>query len=69
MMLAGLMGWIMTRVILIAAFVVLITPIGLLLRLCGKDILDVRFRPAGQNSYWKERSSNGSGQRDYEKQF
>ena len=69
MTLAGLMGWVMTRVILSAAFVVLLTPIGLLLRLCGKDILDVGFRTAGQDSYWKERDSKKSGQRDYEKQF
>ena len=69
MSLAGLMGWVMTRGILIATFVALLTPIGLLLRLCGKDILDVRFKPAGQGSYWKERDSKETGQRDYEKQF
>jgi len=67
--LGSLMGWVMTRVILIAAFVVLLAPIGLLLRLCGKDILDVRFKTAGQDSYWKERNSKESGPRDYEKQF
>ena len=65
----GLMGWAMTRVILIAAFVVLLAPIGLLLRLCGKDVLDVKFKTAGQDSYWKERDSKEPGQRDYEKQF
>ena len=69
MTLAGLMGWIMTRVILIIAFVVVLAPIGLLLRLCGKDILDIRFKTAGQGSYWKERDSERPGQRDYEKQF
>ena len=69
MTLAGLMGWVMTRVILIATFVVLLTPIGLLLRLCGKDILDLRFKTAGQDSCWKERDSKEAGQRDYEKQF
>lgn len=69
MALAGLMGWVMTRVILIVAFVVLLTPIGLLLRLCGKDILDVKFKTAGQGSYWKERDSKDAEQRDYEKQF
>ena len=63
------MGWVMTRVILMAAFVVLLAPIGLLLRLCGKDILDVRFKTSGQNSYWKKRDSKEPGPRDYEKQF
>ena len=69
MTLAGLLGWVMTRVILIVAFVVLLAPIGLLLRLCGKDILDIRFKTAGEDSYWKERDSERPGQRDYEKQF
>ena len=69
MALAGLLGWVMTRIILIAAFVVLLAPIGLLLRLCGKDLLDVRFKAAGRDSYWKERDSEKPRQRDYEKQF
>jgi apolipoprotein N-acyltransferase len=69
MTLAGLLGWVMTRIILIAAFVILLAPIGLLLRLCGKDILDIRFKTAGEDSYWKERNSEKPGQRDYEKQF
>ena len=69
MTVGSLMGWVMTRVILTAAFVVLLAPIGLLLRLCRKDILDVRFKTVGQDSYWKERDSKESGPRDYEKQF
>ncbi|MHC4432211.1 MAG: SxtJ family membrane protein [Planctomycetota bacterium] len=69
MTLASLMGWLMTRVILIIAFTVLLAPIGLLLRLCGKDILDIRFKAGGEDSYWKERDSEEPGQRDYEKQF
>ncbi len=69
MTLAGLMGWVMTRIILTLAFVLLLTPIGLLLRLCGKDILDIRFKPAGQDSYWKVRDSKQTEQKDYEKQF
>jgi len=69
MTLGSLIGWVMTRVILITAFVVLLAPIGLLLRLCGKDILDIRFKAAGQDSYWKEKDSKEPGERDYEKQF
>ena len=69
MMLAHAMGWIMTRAILIAAFFVILTPIGLLLRLCGRDILDVKLDAAGQASYWKKRDAEHAQQRDYEKQF
>ena len=69
MTLAHAMGWVMTRVILIAAFVILMTPLGLLLRLCGKDLLEAKFTPSGSGSYWKERDLTDAGQRDYEKQF
>ncbi len=69
MMLAHAMGWIMTRAILIAAFFVILTPIGLLLRLCGRDILDVKLDVTGQGSYWKKRDAEHAQQRDYEKQF
>ncbi|MHC4704953.1 MAG: SxtJ family membrane protein, partial [Planctomycetota bacterium] len=69
MMLAHAMGWMMTKAILIAAFFVILTPIGLLLRLCGKDILDVKLDVTGQGSYWKKRGAERAQQRDYEKQF
>ena len=69
MTLALALGWVMTRVILIAAFVLLVTPVGLLLRLCGKDLLDLRFDPASPGGYWKERDPTADKERDYEKQF
>lgn len=69
MMFAHAMGWVMTRIILIAAFVILMTPLGLLMRLCGKDLLDVKLDPDGAGSYWKERDPKDAGQRDYQKQF
>jgi hypothetical protein len=48
---AEIMGAIMTRVILTLAFYVVITPFGLLLRLMGKDLLDIRMdRP--RDTYW-----------------
>jgi hypothetical protein len=43
MILAVLMGWVMTRVILIVAFYLMVTPIGLLARLFGKDFLNTKF--------------------------
>jgi hypothetical protein len=48
---AEIMGAIMTRVILTLSFYVVITPFGLLLRLMGKDLLDIRMdRP--RDTYW-----------------
>ncbi|UCE50342.1 MAG: hypothetical protein JSW47_09290 [Phycisphaerales bacterium] len=69
MTLAHATGWVMTRVILVVTFMILLVPLGLLLRLCGKDLLDIKFDPSGSGSYWKERDLKKSGPRDYEKQF
>ncbi len=51
MTLALLMGWVMTRVLLGLVFFLVLTPIGLLTRLCGKDFMHRRFDLAG-SSYW-----------------
>lgn len=43
MTLALLLGWVMSRVILTVTFFVAVTPIGLALRLGGKDLLDKKW--------------------------
>ncbi len=48
---AELVGAIMTRVILSIAFFLIITPMGLLLRVLGKDLLHIR-RGAHEKSFW-----------------
>jgi len=68
MTLAILMGWVMTRVLLSVLFFLAITPIGLILRLTGKDILDQKLEPKKQ-SYWKIRPQTPRVPSDYEKQF
>lgn len=68
MTLAILMGWFMTRVILCILFYLIITPIGLLAKLFGKDFLSRKFdKTAG--SYWIIRKSSGFDKKSYEKQF
>jgi hypothetical protein len=68
MRLAFVLGWINTRLLLAIVFYLVITPVGLLLRLFGKDILDKKI-VKNNESYWitKERSIFNS--QDYEKQF
>ncbi|MFA5160443.1 MAG: SxtJ family membrane protein [Candidatus Omnitrophota bacterium] len=68
MTLAILGGWVMTRVFLSILFYLAITPIGLILRLRGKDLLDQKLEPKKQ-SYWKMRSQTPRGLDSYEKQF
>ncbi len=68
MTLAILMNWVMTRVLLSVLFYLAITPIGLFMRLTGKDILNERLEPR-KLSYWKIRPSNPHAPAEYEKQF
>jgi hypothetical protein len=68
MTLALLLGWLMTRVILTVLFYVIVTPIGLLARLFGKDFLDRKF--SGQSeSYWIPKDLDEKAEKDYESQF
>ena len=65
---AVVLGWFMTRVILSLLFYVIITPIGLVLRIFGKDFLELK-KQAVQGSYWNQRDSNLEKNQNYEKQF
>ncbi len=68
MSLAVLIGWIMTRVIITILFYLIVTPIGLLARLCGKDFLNTKFDKK-VNSYWVPRKVVKCDKRKYENQF
>ena len=47
-------GWVLGHVVMAVVFYLLVTPIGLLMRLFGRDPLARRFDP-GAASYWKTR--------------
>lgn len=47
------LGWINARIILGVVFFVVVMPIGLIMRLFGKDFL--RMRPNRTGSYWVQR--------------
>ena len=55
MWLANKLNWVMTRVILTLAWLILFVPIGLILRLFRVDFFDRKWSPE-QNSYWRERA-------------
>lgn len=48
---AGVLGYVMTRVLLTLTFFVVITPLGVISRLVGKDLLDIRRQP-NRTSFW-----------------
>ena len=63
MKLAGVLSFIMTRVILTLAFFLAMTPVGLLMRLSGHDPLGLRRRKV--DSYWKPVEPDGPGSRTH----
>ena len=62
---AVILGWIMTRVILIVIFYLIVTPTGLIAKLFRHKFLDVTFR-AEKDTYWNYRKDTIS---DIKKQF
>ena len=67
MILALMMGWVVTRILLTIAFFLVVTPVGLLQRLLGKSPIEVAFR-SDVGSYWETRTTQVVPE-DYRKQF
>jgi len=54
MTVATIIGWVMTRVILTILYYLILTPIGIAMKLFGKDILDEKINK-DKPSYWVPR--------------
>jgi len=68
MALASVLGWWVSRVILALLFYLVMTPIGLLLRMAGRDLLDQKLdRQAA--SYWIRRQTGPNRREHYERLF
>lgn len=68
MMLALLIGFVMSRVILTLLFYLVLTPIGLIAKIVGKKFMPLRFDKSA-TTYWEKRSATLKQQIDYERQF
>jgi len=68
MTLAIVLGWVMTRVLLIIVFFIGVTPIALIARVVGKRFLKLSFEPDSE-SYWEKRGPDTRGMERYESQF
>ena len=68
MMLALLMGFVMSRVILTILFYLILTPVGIIAKIFGKKFMPLGF---GKNSstYWEKRDIVEKQKIDYERQF
>lgn len=62
MKIAEMISAVMTRVILALTFYLVITPVGFILRITGKDLLNIKFEP-DRKSYWVAVEKDGPGSR------
>ncbi|HEX9157172.1 MAG TPA: SxtJ family membrane protein [Syntrophales bacterium] len=70
MILAVIMGWVMTRVVLTLVYYLVLTPIGFLGRAFGEQFLQLKLKRSGETtSYWVRRGGPPREKRDYERQF
>lgn len=65
---ALVLSWINTRIILFLMFYLIFTPLGLILKLLGKDLLDIKINKSAK-SYWRKKEKNEFGLSSYERQF
>jgi len=68
MKLAFILGWFNTRLILYVLFYLIFTPIGLLMRLFGRNPLDRRIEKH-KDSYWRRKDKREFQPLNYERQF
>jgi len=68
MTIALVLGWFMSRVILIILFYLVLTPLGLIAKLFGKDFLDLKIEK-NSSSYWIKREKTKVDPADLERQF
>lgn len=60
-------GWVISHVVLTVVYFLVITPIGLIMKIAGYDPLERKLDPKAE-SYWKKRDEKGALER-YFKQY
>ncbi len=67
MAMALTLGWLVSRLLLTLIFCLILTPLGLLLRLAGKRLMDTKRDP-GRSTYWRRIETKNESNR-YEKMY
>ena len=62
------LGWLMTRLILGLLFYIVVSPIGFISRLFGKEFLELK-NSSLNSSYWNYKNNQRTSHQDFEKQF
>ena len=68
MLLGNIMGWLITNILLCILYYIVIGSIALILRICGKKLLELNWDKS-KESYWNYKSSVSIDKDTYEKQF
>ncbi|MBN3038328.1 MAG: hypothetical protein JW869_02800 [Candidatus Omnitrophica bacterium] len=68
MTLAVIIGWLVTRLILLVLFYFIVTPIGICARICGQKLLDAKYDKYAA-SYWLPKGALPADKKVYENQF
>ena len=68
MVVAVMMGFMMTKIIMVIIFYMIVTPIGIIASIIGKNFLDMKIDKKAK-SYWMVRKTVRTEKSDYEKQF
>ena len=68
MILALLMGFVMSRFILTILFYVILTPVGMIAKIVGKKFMPLSFDKKAA-TYWEKRTNTIKQPVDYERQF
>jgi hypothetical protein len=68
MRLGFILSWINTRLILILAFYLLISPVALMMKLFGADLLDQRINRT-KKTYWLLKEKSQQAAQNYERRF
>ena len=66
--LAFCLGWVNTRIILMLVYYLAVTPIGLMMRLLKKDLLNLRLEKDAR-TYWLKREVKNPTKESYERIF
>ena len=62
------LGFVVSNVILTIFYYLILTPIGLIARICGQDFLSLKRNPAA-TSYWVMKPMTARTPQEYEQQF
>ena len=67
MFLGFLLGLVVSPIVLGAIFFLIFTPIGLFMKIIGRD--ELRVKKLSLQSYWRKKDTNKSGSNHFENQF